>query len=608
MNTFALISLAITSLLILILFVFISKSKTKSQIKYAFILTILCLLICCTGLILQIIFCSISNINPIYFDYFVYIGTCFLPLGFLFISITFAKTKIKFTKKYLLLFIVPIISLLILWTNDYHHLFYQKYSTNLSETIYGPYMIIHSIYSYTIIFIGLFYLLKYSIKNSGFFSKQSILVSIGSLCPVIINMLGAFNLINISIYITPISFAIAIFFYTFAIFKFGFLKITPIALQRIVDRMSDSYLVLNDDFTITDFNQTLLETFELSKSEIRNTNIIDLFSKYSELEIDIDVLIAAINKTKLDDSTITLEKHFEPINKYFHIEINSIKDKGNFLGTLILLKDITQHTIDMQTIKDNQERLIEKERLASLGQMIGGIAHNLKTPIMSIAGAAEGLSDLTNEYRTSIEDKEVTIEDHHEIANDMDTWIEKIRTHLSYMSDIITAVKGQAVNFSDNTFNGFTVEELVKYVDILMKHELKNALINFKTTVNLDKNTKISGNINSLVQVINNIISNAIQAYNGKQNQDINFILSKEENILVIKVQDFAGGLPKSVQEKLFKEMVTTKGKNGTGLGLFMSYSNIKAHFNGKIKYETKQGEGTTFILEIPLTRIKEQE
>ena len=607
MNTLALTSLIITTLLILILFIFISKSKTKSQVKYAFLATILCLLICCTGLILQIVICSISNIPPIYFDYFVYIGTCFLPIGFLFIAITFAKTKIEFSKKIILLFIIPIVSLIILWTNDYHHLFYENYSTNLSQTVYGPYMIIHSIYSYSIIAVALFYFLKYSIKNSGFFSRQSILIFVGALFPLIINMLGAFNIINISIYITPISFAIAIFFFTIAIFKFGFLKVTPIALQRIVDRISDSYLVLNDELIVTDFNQTFLETFRVTSSDIRNNNIVDLLAKYKEFNIDVEMLIATIKKTRLDDSTITVEEHFEPIEKYFHIEINSIKNKGNFLGTLILLKDITQHIIDIQTIKDNQDRLIEKERLASLGQMIGGIAHNLKTPIMSIAGAAEGLSDLTNEYRTSIGDPEVTVEDHHEIANDMDTWIEKIRTHLSYMSDIITAVKGQAVNFSDNTFTGFTVGELVKYVDILMKHELKNALINFKTTVNLDENTKIGGNINSLVQVINNIISNAIQAYNGKPNQEIDFILSKSNDSLIIKVQDFAGGLPKNVQEKLFKEMVTTKGKNGTGLGLFMSYSNIKAHFNGDMRYETKQGEGTTFILEIPLNKVIKQ-
>ena len=183
----------------------------------------------------------------------------------------------------------------------------------------------------------------------------------------------------------------------------------------------------------------------------------------------------------------------------------------------------------------------------------------------------------------------------------MDEWISKIRTHLSYMSDIITAVKGQAVAFSDNMFNGFTVGELVKHVDILMKHELKNALITLNTNVNLDADTSVNGNINSLVQVINNIISNAIQAYNGEPNKGINFTLAKEKNNLVISIQDFAGGLPDAVQEKLFKEMITTKGKNGTGLGLFMSYSNIKAHFNGRMSYKTKKGEGTTFYLEIPL-------
>ena len=373
-------------------------------------------------------------------------------------------------------------------------------------------------------------------------------------------------------------------------------------MQKIVDRMSDSYIVLNEELVITDFNQTLLSTFGVSSSEIRNVNILDILKKTLGINIDVEVLIAAINKTKLDNSTFTVEKHWKSINKYFHIEINSIKNNNNFLGTLILLKDVTQHNLDMQTIKENQEILIEKERLASLGQMIGGIAHNLKTPIMSISGAAEGISDLVNEYRQSVGDPEVTVQDHHEIANDMDEWIKKIRTHLSYMSDIITAVKGQAVAFSDNMFNGFNVHELVKHVDILMKHELKNALVTLNTSVKLDENTSVNGNINSLVQVLNNIISNAIQAYNGEPNKEINFTLYKENNNLVISIEDFAGGLPDKVREKLFKEMITTKGKNGTGLGLFMSYSNIKAHFNGNMRYVSKKGQGTTFFIEIPLT------
>ena len=601
MNTTAFISLFITTISILALFNVIYKTKSNSQIKHAFFFTIICLLICCIGLILQIVFCSISDIPPIYFDYFVYIGSCFLPVAFFFTSIVFAKSKINFTKRYLILFIIPILSLLMLWTNDYHHLFFVQYSTNIADGIVGPYFYVNSIYSYGLIAFSIFNLIKYTAKNSSFFSKQSLLICLGSIIPLIINVLGTFNILPMSIYVTPISFAIAVLFFAFAIFKFGLIKTTPIALQKIVDRMSDSYIVLNEDMQITDFNKTFLDTFSVTSSEIRNINIVDLLKKYNAFDIDIESFIAAVNRTKMDDSTITSEKHWESINKYFHIEINSIKNNNNLLGTLILFKDVTQHNLDMQTIKENQEILIEKERLASLGQMIGGIAHNLKTPIMSISGAAEGISDLVNEYRQSAGDPDVTVEDHHEIANDMDEWIEKIRTHLAYMSDIITAVKGQAVAFSDNMFNGFTIGELVKHVDILMKHELKNALVTLNTSVNLDADTSVNGNINSLVQVINNIISNAIQAYNGEPNKEINFTLSKEKKNLLISIQDFAGGLPENVQEKLFKEMITTKGKNGTGLGLFMSYSNIKAHFNGNMTYKTQKGEGTTFYIEIPL-------
>ena len=121
-------------------------------------------------------------------------------------------------------------------------------------------------------------LLRYSMKNSGFFSKQSILFLVGTILPITINILGSFAIIPMTIYITPISFAFAIFFYALAIFKFGFLSVTPIALQRIVDRMSDGYLVINDKNIIIDFNKTFLAMFNLKSTNIRNKNIDDLFS------------------------------------------------------------------------------------------------------------------------------------------------------------------------------------------------------------------------------------------------------------------------------------------------------------------------------------------
>ena len=70
---------------------------------------------------------------------------------------------------------------------------------------------------------------------------------------------------------------------------------------------------------------------------------------------------------------------------------------------------------------------------------------------------------------------------------------------------------------------------------------------------------------------------------------------------LDISVKDYGPGLPDNVKQKLFSEMITTKGKNGTGLGLYMSYSTIKAHFNGNITFESEKGKGTKFNIILPL-------
>ena len=220
---------------------------------------------------------------------------------------------------------------------------------------------------------------------------------------------------------------------------------------------------------------------------------------------------------------------------------------------------------------------------------------------MSISGAAEGLKDLVKEYDSSIDDPEVNSQDHHDIAKDMNEWIVKIKDYTEYMSDVITAVKGQAVALSAEKNVNFTVEELIKRVTILMRHELKNALIDLNINLNVPNDLIINGDINSLVQVINNMISNAIQAYNGKTNECIDLNINTDSNTLIITIKDYGSGMSEQVKNKLFKEMITTKGKNGTGLGLFMSYSNIRAHFNGNITFESEEGKGTSFHIILPL-------
>ena len=599
--TLPLLSLIISAALITGLLVYVLKIKNKTSLQNIFCLDLLCVFIICVGVILQAILSKLCNIPAINFENYIYIGTCFLPVCILFTGKIFSNPNYKLKRIDLFTLIIPITSLLILWTNNFHHLFYKVYSTNISKCVYGNWLIIHNIYSYTLLLIGIIYIIKASGKTSGFFSKQSLLIIAGMSIPIVVNVLGTFKIIPMSVFITPISFAFAMVFFALAIFKFKFLGIAPIALRTVVNRMSDSYIILNENYVVTDFNNTFLNTFKLKDENIRDKNIIKFLERHQYYGVDIAKFKQYLNTVKGRTETVSFEQESINFNKCFTIEINNIMDKNNFLGILILFKDITQHKQDIQTIQNNQDMLMEKERLASLGQLIGGISHNLKTPIMSISGAAEGLTDLINEYDASIGDPEVTNDDHHAIANDMREWITKIHSYTAYMSDIITAVKGQAVNLSENENNAFTVDELFKRVNILMKHEISNASLTLAIDVQVPSATTLVGDINSLVQVINNLITNAIQSYNGRKGEEIKVLAQKLDNNLIISVIDHGCGMTKEVQDKLFNTMITTKGKNGTGLGMFMSYSTIKGHFNGDMTFETEVHKGTTFNVILPL-------
>ena len=282
------------------------------------------------------------------------------------------------------------------------------------------------------------------------------------------------------------------------------------------------------------------------------------------------------------------------------LTVTSSDEIGDLVAAFNKIQELTNDNI--KEIENSQHALMEKERLASLGQLIGGIAHNMKTPIMSISGAAEGLTELVSEYMASIDNPIVTAEDHKDIAKDMLDWITKIKTHTAYMSDILTAVKGQASHLIASEDETFTVYDLFKRVDILIKHEIKKALLTLDIDIKCDPSQIIHGDINNLIQVVNNLITNAIQSYDGKPNEHINLSVDVKENNVIIKVKDTGCGISQETKNKLFKEMVTTKGKNGTGLGLYMSYSTIKGKFNGDLSFESEEGVGTTFTIAIPIS------
>ena len=601
MDNYVFILLFVT-LIATLTFAFFTRKKQKSTLYSLFRVLFLLLSLHVVALILLFYFKDIIlNMDTLmYIDAISYISTCNLPVILFFISSIYENKETNL-KKYWYLFIIPILSIIIIFTNPLHHLFCKSYAINVADVQLGPYFYVHMLYTYLLILVAFIKLIKTSISKSGFLSFGTILIILGACAPIIPNLLASLQLISMDTYITPIPYLITAICFYISIFKLNSFDAVPIALKNIVDIMTDAFIVVEKDGTITYSNNAFNTNLSKMIGIKLNDNFYNIINTNKKLKLS--KLNNLIKKSEKNNTVETFDWSFNS-EKYFEISaqpVISTKGRKKVIGTLIIFKDTTQHMLDMQTIKNNQDMLLERERLASLGQLIGGIAHNLKTPIMSISGAAEGLTDLVKEYEASVGDPEVTVQDHHDIAKDMKDWIEKIHSYTEYMSDIITAVKGQAVTMSEEQAVSFTLDELVKRVNILMKHELKNALVELNVSMQVNEQTVLKGNINSLVQVINNMISNAIQAYDGKPDNKIDLILKKENNNIIISVKDYGCGLPDEVQKKLFKEMITTKGKNGTGLGLFMSYSTIRAHFNGNMTFETEQGKGTTFNIILPL-------
>lgn len=253
--------------------------------------------------------------------------------------------------------------------------------------------------------------------------------------------------------------------------------------------------------------------------------------------------------------------------------------------------------------RDKMEECIrESERLASLGQLIGGISHNLMSPIMSMAGGYLELESLINEYQESIDDSTVTAEDHREIALEMAQWIKKLKQYNSFMSQAISTARKQAVLLNEETDNEFTIEELVSAINFLKENNVNIRKMNFKMFTDIDLNTRVKGGVSSLILILNNLINNSLQAYDkDTRNPAIDFHICKHENSVMFIVKDYGIGISDDVKNRLFKQMYTTKGKNGSGISLLLSYSTIKGKYGGDMWFESTEGQGTTFYITIPV-------
>ena len=537
-----------------------------------------------------------------------------MPVFCLCIALIFVKGWQQMPKKTIWLFVIPVITILVVWTNPLHHLHYRVFSTIKSEIVFGPYIVIAGIYSWLCQLVSLILMINFALHNkSRLYMLQCLMFSLGCLSPLTVSVLATVTN-SFPITATPLSFMVPIILNGIAIYQLHILDIRPIAMQRVLDWISDCYLVLSDKGVVISYNKPFEKILASGYGIVKSRYLSDSVKKEDVYKkTAIYNLLTAETSSREACSTISYEQAVtidtgEGTRKnYYVVDVTPLYIKEILSGFVVIFKDVTQLKLSMQQLQDSQARMMEQERLASLGQMIGGLAHNLKTPIMSISGCISAVENLVEECRDSLEDPDVTADDYREIFKEMEQWFEKVRESSSYMSDIITAIKGQAANVNTNVDATFTTEELIKRSMLLMRHELMSSGSRVITETEENCTYTIRGDVNNLVQVLNNLLSNAIYSQKQVGGGDIVIGVKKDEDNLKIYVKDTGTGISAGVKERLFRAMVTNKGAHGTGLGLYISDAVVKGKFGGNMWVEDNPEGGAIVGVSIPLSEVQEE-
>ena len=281
-----------------------------------------------------------------------------------------------------------------------------------------------------------------------------------------------------------------------------------------------------------------------------------------------------------------------------------LNKKGKTEKVLEVCRDVTMN-------KKIESQLQQSYKLASLGKLVAGIAHEVNNPNTFILGNLKIINEAFNDILPILDDYYARNKGKKIARLDYDVFKENFFVLLNDMIDGANRTKKIVMDLRN--FAKKDEETLLEIVDInyLIKDHLTLTQKYIKSNANIELELssdipKFNGNIRKLEQVLMNIITNASQAIKGENGLiNVETRHDKSKNEIIIKITDNGEGMDEETRKNIFDPFFTTKrNEGGTGLGLSISYGIIKEH-NGTINVESKLGSGTIFTIHIPVTQQK---
>jgi len=236
-----------------------------------------------------------------------------------------------------------------------------------------------------------------------------------------------------------------------------------------------------------------------------------------------------------------------------------------------------------------QQRLIQTESIAAIGQLVAGIAHELNNPLASTSSLIQTNIELLNEKK----DKAAS---DNELLNDLEFSLKELKRAENIVKSVLGLSRQTQVYVEDVDIN-VNIDDALR----VLHNQYKDSGVIIEK--DYDENLpRVNGNFANLGQVFMNIIKNAIQALpDGKGTISLKTRYKKETNTVSIECSDTGTGIPEDVLKDIFKPFFTTKAVgSGSGLGLYISHEIIKKH-GGLISVSSKPGRGTIFTIDLPV-------
>ncbi|MFO7831429.1 MAG: ATP-binding protein [Desulfuromonadaceae bacterium] len=341
--------------------------------------------------------------------------------------------------------------------------------------------------------------------------------------------------------------------------------------QRILDSTSLGIYTLDSSLCITSWNRWMEQVSGMEEARVLGRPLLTLFPELLAERFD-----RRLNKVLSSGESERMELVHQDVNGKRRVQkrrLSPLLDGDTTIGVVIIVDDITE----FQGLLD---QIIESEKLAEVGRLSSGIAHEINNPLAVIAYAAQLLGRETDPGSFSAE------------------LLEQIESEIERLKSLTTGLLGFSRN-SKAELSRVDCNEVIRQVLTLIKYEVRRA--GHSIDEQLGEIEPVLADANQVKQVCINLITNAVQAMKDPGTITLRTCVHAGKEVQ-IHISDTGPGIEQEEQEKIFTPFFTTKPEGeGTGLGLYLCRKIAQEH-NGDILFKSKPGQGSTFTFVIPMT------